>query len=195
MIEPCRFVYSLLSDKDQDYMVHLTLIYPSRHHRHEPFLQILVESHLFLCVALHIHRERHLEDIVTAMVPWWQMLQVEAERVEVGKAVGIDYLPHVVEDNGFLLRHLLPQRVDLPVADRLPELCSVALIARRFPKLCTHGYQVAPEVDMILKIHLYLLRRGIRLPPVLLVLLAASVFRRLFLLLLFGGIGFFIAHG
>ena len=86
--KPGGLIATLFTDEHQHHVVHHRVVDPSRHHRHEPFLQILIEQQLFVGIALDVDRERQLHDgIALLLLPGWQLFQVETERVILGHEV------------------------------------------------------------------------------------------------------------
>ena len=178
MREPGGLVDALLADEHQHRLVHLPLVEPAGHHRHEPPLQVLVEEHLLLHPALDGHRHRHGEDMVLS-VPRRQAVQVVQERLESRHIPGVEHRLQVALPRGLDDIEGRQQGVFETVAHRLPvvagELCEFAVLTEGIPRrqtgLHTVFHPIVSQVDVVAEERLDLLRRGILLLPRHLVLL------------------------
>ena len=128
VVEPGRLVRSLLADQHQDDVVHHALVHPCRHHRHQPLLQVQVEEFLLLISALHPHRLRQFADVVAplAIRRGSEVVQILTERMKLPDKVTLNDAVDVLHVHTLHFRHILPQRVNLRVADGHP--CSVRFV-------------------------------------------------------------------
>ena len=172
MREPGGLVNALVADEHQHRLVHLVIIDPTRHHRHEPLLQVLVEEHLLLRAALDHHRHRQSEDMILT-VPGRQAVQVVEEGMERLDVAGVDDLFKTALPCGLDILESRQQGIAQAVAHRLEvvadERRQLAVLAEGV--LCRQSglhpvlHRVPPQVDVVTQERLDLLRRGVLLLP------------------------------
>ena len=86
-VEPSGFVRPLFAYKNQYQMVHLLRVYPPCNHGHQPLTQKVAEKFLSVLSAFYLDRLSQRANMVCLFVPWFQMLQIIFERMEIGHGI------------------------------------------------------------------------------------------------------------